>query len=47
MPEITVGGVIVNFPFQPYPVQEVYMGKVVECLQNKKHGVLESPTGEN
>lgn len=46
MPEVTVNGIAVTFPFQPYPVQEDYMSKVIECLQNKKHGVLESPTGK-
>ena len=45
MTEISIRGVIVNFPFQPYKVQEDYMKKVIECLQDAKHGVLESPTG--
>ena len=45
MPEVTINNVIVNFPFKPYPVQEEYMAKVIECLQNSKNGVLESPTG--
>ncbi|XP_012273616.1 regulator of telomere elongation helicase 1 homolog isoform X2 [Orussus abietinus] len=45
MPDITINGVIVTFPFKPYSVQEEYMAKVIECLQNSKHGVLESPTG--
>ncbi|XP_066585710.1 regulator of telomere elongation helicase 1 homolog [Prorops nasuta] len=45
MPNREINGVIVNFPFEPYPVQEEYMAKVIECLQNNKHGVLESPTG--
>ncbi|XP_076231617.1 regulator of telomere elongation helicase 1 [Calliopsis andreniformis] len=45
MPEVTINNVIVTFPFKPYPVQEEYMAKVIECLQNNKHGVLESPTG--
>lgn len=34
-----------DFPFTPYPCQENYMSKVIECLQNKVNGVLESPTG--
>ena len=46
MPEVTINNVIVNFPFKPYPVQEEYMEKVIECLQNSKNGVLESPTGK-
>ncbi|XP_054004616.1 regulator of telomere elongation helicase 1 homolog [Hylaeus anthracinus] len=45
MPEVTINNVIVNFPFKPYSVQEEYMAKVIECLQNSKNGVLESPTG--
>ncbi|CAK9810667.1 Regulator of telomere elongation helicase 1 homolog [Anthophora quadrimaculata] len=45
MPEVTINNVIVNFPFKPYQVQEEYMAKVIECLQNSKNGVLESPTG--
>ncbi|XP_020278263.1 regulator of telomere elongation helicase 1 homolog isoform X2 [Pseudomyrmex gracilis] len=45
MPDITINDVLVSFPFKPYPVQEEYMRKVIECLQNSQHGVLESPTG--
>ncbi|XP_015438136.1 PREDICTED: regulator of telomere elongation helicase 1 homolog, partial [Dufourea novaeangliae] len=45
MPDVTINNVIVNFPFKPYSVQEDYMAKVIECLQNSKNGVLESPTG--
>lgn len=33
MPRITLNGIAVDFPFQPYPCQEAYMGKVLECLQ--------------
>lgn len=46
MTEITIRGVVVQFPFKPYQVQEDYMAKVIECLQDGKNGVLESPTGE-
>ncbi|XP_062484300.1 regulator of telomere elongation helicase 1 [Pezoporus occidentalis] len=45
MPRITVNGITVEFPFQPYACQEAYMAKVLECLQKKVNGVLESPTG--
>lgn len=45
MPDITINDIIVTFPFKPYSVQEEYMKKVIECLQNGQHGVLESPTG--
>ncbi|XP_026110719.1 regulator of telomere elongation helicase 1-like isoform X2 [Carassius auratus] len=42
---IKLRGVNVDFPFTPYSCQEEYMRKVIECLQNKVNGVLESPTG--
>uniref|UniRef100_A0A182XXV8 Regulator of telomere elongation helicase 1 homolog n=1 Tax=Anopheles stephensi TaxID=30069 RepID=A0A182XXV8_ANOST len=45
MPEFIINGVPVNFPFEPYQLQKNYMAKVIECLQNKSNGVLESPTG--
>lgn len=45
MPKITLNGVTVDFPFQPYKCQEEYMTKVLECLQKKVNGILESPTG--
>ncbi|XP_025911813.1 regulator of telomere elongation helicase 1 isoform X3 [Apteryx rowi] len=45
MPKITLNGVTVDFPFQPYKCQEAYMAKVLECLQKKVNGILESPTG--
>nr|XP_025720790.1 regulator of telomere elongation helicase 1 isoform X4 [Callorhinus ursinus] len=45
MPKIALNGVTVDFPFQPYRCQEEYMGKVLECLQKKVNGILESPTG--
>ena len=30
---LNLGGVPIEFPFQPYDVQEKFMGKVIECLQ--------------
>ncbi|XP_074538180.1 regulator of telomere elongation helicase 1 [Halichoeres trimaculatus] len=45
MSSLTLNGVAVNFPFLPYDCQKVYMSKVIECLQKKINGVLESPTG--
>ncbi|XP_052900546.1 regulator of telomere elongation helicase 1 homolog isoform X2 [Anopheles moucheti] len=45
MPEYMINGVPVNFPFEPYELQKNYMAKVIECLQNKTNGILESPTG--
>ncbi|CAL1270720.1 unnamed protein product [Larinioides sclopetarius] len=43
--QCVISGVQVLFPCQPYPVQEEYMRKVIECLQKGVHGLLESPTG--
>ncbi|XP_034733746.1 regulator of telomere elongation helicase 1 [Etheostoma cragini] len=45
MPSLSLKGVTVNFPFPPYGCQVDYMNKVIECLQKKENGVLESPTG--
>ncbi|XP_048205707.1 regulator of telomere elongation helicase 1 [Perognathus longimembris pacificus] len=45
MPKIVLNGVTVDFPFQPYQCQQEYMTKVLECLQKKVNGILESPTG--
>uniref|UniRef100_A0A8I6AMG5 Regulator of telomere elongation helicase 1 n=1 Tax=Rattus norvegicus TaxID=10116 RepID=A0A8I6AMG5_RAT len=45
MPRVVLNGVTVDFPFQPYPCQQEYMTKVLECLQKKVNGILESPTG--
>nr|CAD7570646.1 unnamed protein product [Timema californicum] len=45
MPELIISGIPVTFPFTPYDVQIKYMEKVIQCLQQGVHGVLESPTG--
>lgn len=45
MTSVNIRGIPVNFPFEPYEIQKVYMDKVIECLQNEENGVLESPTG--
>ncbi|CAJ1055220.1 regulator of telomere elongation helicase 1 isoform X1 [Xyrichtys novacula] len=45
MSSLTLNGVTVSFPFSPYDCQKDYMSKVIECLQKKVNGVLESPTG--
>ena len=42
---VDLGGTSVNFPFTPYDIQVDYMKKVLECLDNSHHGLLESPTG--
>ncbi|XP_062897504.1 regulator of telomere elongation helicase 1 isoform X4 [Mobula hypostoma] len=45
MPQIQLDGISIDFPYIPYKCQEDYMSKVIECLQKKVNGVLESPTG--
>lgn len=45
MTTVTLRGVPINFPYEPYTIQKDYMEKVLDCLQNDTHGVLESPTG--
>lgn len=45
MPNITLRGIPVSFPFEPYELQKSYMEKVIETLQNQTHAILESPTG--
>ena len=45
MVQVQIRGIEVDFPFQPYKCQVDYMEKVITCLQEKKNGVLESPTG--
>ena len=40
-----VNGTEVEFPFKPYDCQVTFMEKVIECLKDKKNGILESPTG--
>jgi len=45
MVNVTINGIDIDFPFEPYQCQIQYMQKVIECLQKGKNGVLESPTG--
>ncbi|XP_975038.1 regulator of telomere elongation helicase 1 homolog [Tribolium castaneum] len=45
MTTITIRGVPVKFPFAPYDIQTKYMEKVIDCLENRQNGILESPTG--
>lgn len=45
MPEYMISGIPVIFPFEPYKVQTDYMKKVIECIEEGKNGLLESPTG--
>jgi Rad3-related DNA helicase len=41
----TMGGIRISFPFKAYPSQVVLMSKIIKALQEKKHALLESPTG--
>lgn len=43
--ELNIGNYVVQFPYEPYPAQSMYMEKVIECLDEKQYGLLESPTG--
>jgi regulator of telomere elongation helicase 1 len=45
MPQYNVRGVKVEFPFAAYEVQQIYMERVIEALQERKNALLESPTG--
>lgn len=43
---LTIEGIEINFPFEPYQLQKDYMEKVILALNNKQNAVLESPTGK-
>ncbi|GKV43402.1 hypothetical protein SLEP1_g50693 [Rubroshorea leprosula] len=45
MPTYKLRGIDVDFPFEAYECQKVYMEKVIEALQNRSNALLESPTG--
>ncbi len=45
MPVLSLRGVNVEFPFEPYDVQVSYMEKLIESLQRGCNALLESPTG--
>ncbi|KAF0701694.1 Aste57867_7890 [Aphanomyces stellatus] len=45
MPTLNICGIPVEFPFQPYDSQLIYMEKVIRSLQTKQNALLESPTG--
>lgn len=42
---LSIGGISVEFPHEPYPCQLLYMQKVIEALSGSKNALLESPTG--
>ncbi|OWM78192.1 hypothetical protein CDL15_Pgr015011 [Punica granatum] len=45
MPTYKIRGVDVDFPFEAYDCQLVYMEKVIQSLQERCNALLESPTG--
>ncbi|XP_062089395.1 regulator of telomere elongation helicase 1 homolog isoform X2 [Humulus lupulus] len=45
MPTYKIRGIDVDFPFEAYDCQLVYMEKVIQALQDKCNALLESPTG--
>ncbi|KAI9107767.1 hypothetical protein K1719_021188 [Acacia pycnantha] len=45
MPTYKIRGIDVEFPFEAYDCQLVYMEKVIQSLQEKCNALLESPTG--
>ncbi|KAG7014089.1 Regulator of telomere elongation helicase 1, partial [Cucurbita argyrosperma subsp. argyrosperma] len=45
MPRYKIRGIDVDFPFDAYDCQLVYMEKVIQSLQGKCNALLESPTG--
>ena len=42
---LDLGGVRVEFPFEPYDCQKQYMKQVINSLVNRQNALLESPTG--
>ncbi|XP_073035876.1 regulator of telomere elongation helicase 1 homolog [Primulina eburnea] len=45
MPTYKIRGIDVDFPYEAYDCQLVYMEKVIQSLQDKCNALLESPTG--
>uniref|UniRef100_A0A2N9HX33 Helicase ATP-binding domain-containing protein n=1 Tax=Fagus sylvatica TaxID=28930 RepID=A0A2N9HX33_FAGSY len=45
MPTYKIRGIDVDFPFEAYDSQLIYMEKVIQSLQEKCNALLESPTG--
>jgi regulator of telomere elongation helicase 1 len=45
MVQLSVRGLNVEFPFEPYPCQVDYIDKVLEALTTGNNALLESPTG--
>ncbi|MFH4979063.1 hypothetical protein AB6A40_005772 [Gnathostoma spinigerum] len=45
MPALSILGITVDFPYEPYECQTLFMSKVIEAVGEMKNAVLESPTG--
>ncbi|XP_027342046.1 regulator of telomere elongation helicase 1 homolog isoform X1 [Abrus precatorius] len=45
MPTYKIRGIDIDFPYEAYDPQLVYMDKVIQSLQEKCNALLESPTG--
>ena len=45
MPVFEYNGVKVEFPFEPYTIQQEYMRRVIDSIQTHSNAMLESPTG--
>eukprot|EP00054_Salpingoeca_dolichothecata_P021038 m.133973 g.133973 ORF g.133973 m.133973 type:complete len:1046 (+) comp23848_c0_seq4:11-3148(+) len=45
MKTLTIAGVPLEFPFEPYHVQRLYMAEVLHALNEGTNAALESPTG--
>ncbi|XP_002528200.3 regulator of telomere elongation helicase 1 homolog isoform X1 [Ricinus communis] len=45
MPTYKIRGIDVDFPYEAYDCQLVYMEKVIQSLQSRCNALLESPTG--
>ncbi|CAJ2661268.1 unnamed protein product [Trifolium pratense] len=45
MPTYKIRGIDVDFPYEAYDSQLVYMEKVMQSLQEERNALLESPTG--
>lgn len=43
--ELKIHDTKIYFPYEPYDVQIEYMRNVIEALEKKGNGLLESPTG--
>ncbi|ELQ73865.1 Helicase of the DEAD superfamily, partial [Trachipleistophora hominis] len=45
MHKMKINSINITFPFKPYPAQILTCSKIIDCLKNKKTGIIESPTG--